>query len=159
MLAQMGSASLVVLAVITLLSAPARPFGAASAAAASGRRTPAVRMQATAAPSQIIDASAAELRAAPNPPPSAEHDILLRAARGEVTERTPVWLMRQAGRYMRSFREFSTKIEFRKRSETAEIATELSLQPWKAFGTDGVITITIVRLLISEIGAKSLTGS
>ena len=154
MLLPMGSAKLVVLAVITLLSAPARPFGAASAAAASGRRTPAVRMQATAAPSQIIDASAAELRAAPNPPPSAEHNILLRAARGEVTERTPVWLMRQAGRYMRSFREFSTKIEFRKRSETAEIATELSLQPWKAFGTDGVIMFSDILTPLPAMGIE-----
>ena len=47
--------------------------------------------------------------------------------------------MRQAGRYMASFREYSTTIGFRERSETPDIATELSLQPWRAFGVDGVI--------------------
>jgi len=85
-------------------------------------RAPAPKIKA-----MLLDATAETLRSAPNPAPSAEHDILLRAARGEVTERTPVWLMRQAGRYMASFREYSTKIGFRERSETAEIATELSL--------------------------------
>jgi len=71
-------------------------------------RAPAPKIKA-----MLLDATAETLRSAPNPAPSAEHDILLRAARGEVTERTPVWLMRQAGRYMASFREYSTKIGFR----------------------------------------------
>lgn len=70
---------------------------------------------------------------------NAEHDILLRAAKGEATDRSPVWLMRQAGRYMKDFRTFSDKYPFRQRSETPEIAIELSLQPFKAFGTDGII--------------------
>lgn len=43
-------------------------------------------------------------------------------------ERTPVWLMRQAGRYMAEFREYSDKYPFRMRSETPDIAIELSLQ-------------------------------
>jgi hypothetical protein len=38
-----------------------------------------------------------------------EHDILLRAARGETVDRSPVWLMRQAGRYMKEFREYSDR--------------------------------------------------
>lgn len=56
--------------------------------------------------------------------------LLLRAAKGEETERAPVWLMRQAGRYMADFRKFSDKYPFRMRSETSEIAVELSLQPY-----------------------------
>lgn len=52
-------------------------------------------------------------------------------------ERTPVWLMRQAGRYMAEFRAYSDKYPFRMRSETPEIAIELSLQPWRAFKPDG----------------------
>mmetsp|Transcript_16775 Transcript_16775/g.68609 ORF Transcript_16775/g.68609 Transcript_16775/m.68609 type:complete len:119 (+) Transcript_16775:216-572(+) len=50
--------------------------------------------------------------------------ILLRAARGELVERPPVWLMRQAGRYMKAFREYSEKYSFRHRSETPEIGTK-----------------------------------
>jgi hypothetical protein len=48
-------------------------------------------------------------------------------------ERTPVWLMRQAGRYMAEFRAYSDKYPFRMRSETPDIAIELSLQVrWRA---------------------------
>lgn len=68
-----------------------------------------------------------------------DRDILVRAARGETVERTPVWLMRQAGRYMASFREYSTKYPFRQRSETPEMAVELSLQCHEAYGMDGII--------------------
>ena len=56
---------------------------------------------------------------------------------GEAVDRTPVWLMRQAGRYMADFRKYSEKYPFRQRSETPEIAIELSLQPWRTFGVDG----------------------
>lgn len=48
-----------------------------------------------------------------------------------------MWLMRQAGRYMAEFRAYSDKYPFRMRSETPEIAIELSLQPWRAFKPDG----------------------
>ena len=68
-----------------------------------------------------------------------DRDILVRAARGETVERTPVWLMRQAGRYMAEFREYSTKYPFRERSETPSMATELSLQCIRAYGMDGII--------------------
>lgn len=66
--------------------------------------------------------------------------LLLRAARGEEVERVPVWMMRQAGRHMQSYRDLC-KIHktFRDRSEQADVATEISLQPWKAYGTDGCI--------------------
>ncbi len=72
-------------------------------------------------------------------PTQSDHDILVRAYKGEKVERIPVWLMRQAGRYMKDFRKFSEKYPFRQRSETPDIAIELSLQPWKRFGLDGVI--------------------
>jgi uroporphyrinogen decarboxylase len=98
--------------------------------------------------------TAEALRMAPNPVATPEHDILLRAARGEDVERTPVWLMRQAGRYMEAFREYSSKIEFRKRSETPEIATELSLQPWRAFGVDGVIMFSDILTPLPALGVE-----
>lgn len=55
-----------------------------------------------------------------------------------------MWLMRQAGRYMAAFREYSDRIGFRERSETSAIAIELSLQPWRAYQTDGVIMFRCV---------------
>ncbi|CAN0515748.1 unnamed protein product, partial [Ectocarpus sp. 12 AP-2014] len=83
---------------------------------------------------------------------SDEHDILLRVAKGEKAERAPVWLMRQAGRYMSAFRKYSDKYPFRHRSETPEIAIELSLQPWRTFGVDGVIMFSDILTPLPSMG-------
>ncbi|PSC73649.1 uroporphyrinogen decarboxylase [Micractinium conductrix] len=65
---------------------------------------------------------------------------MLRALRGEEVERPPVWMMRQAGRYMKVYQELCKKhTTFRERSENVDIAVEVSLQPWRAFQPDGVI--------------------
>ncbi|CAM9161241.1 unnamed protein product [Discosporangium mesarthrocarpum] len=85
---------------------------------------------------------------------SEDHDILLRVARGEPTNRAPVWLMRQAGRYMAEFRKYSDKYPFRHRSETPEIAIELSLQPWRTFGVDGVIMFSDILTPLPAMGIK-----
>ena len=81
-----------------------------------------------------------------------DHDLLVRAAKGEECERTPVWLMRQAGRYMADFRKYSDNYPFRVRSETPEIATELSLQCWKAYGMDGVIMFSDILTPLPAMG-------
>jgi uroporphyrinogen decarboxylase len=81
-----------------------------------------------------------------------EADIMVRAFKGEKVERTPVWLMRQAGRYMADFRKYSEKYPFRMRSETPEIAIELSLQPWKAFGVDAVIMFSDILTPLPAMG-------
>uniref|UniRef100_A0A7S1EQE7 Uroporphyrinogen decarboxylase n=1 Tax=Timspurckia oligopyrenoides TaxID=708627 RepID=A0A7S1EQE7_9RHOD len=78
--------------------------------------------------------------------------ILLECAKGRPVPRPPVWLMRQAGRYMADFRKFSDKYPFRMRSETTEIAVELSLQPWRAFETDGVIMFSDILTPLPAIG-------
>ena len=80
--------------------------------------------------------------------------LLLRVARGEPAERTPVWLMRQAGRYMAEFRQYSDRLPFRERSETSEIAIELSLQPWRAFQTDGVIMFSDILTPLPALGIE-----
>mmetsp|Transcript_1501 Transcript_1501/g.2519 ORF Transcript_1501/g.2519 Transcript_1501/m.2519 type:complete len:387 (+) Transcript_1501:109-1269(+) len=81
-----------------------------------------------------------------------DSDILVRAYKGEDVERTPVWLMRQAGRYMADFRAYSEKYPFRMRSETPEIAIELSLQPWRTFGVDGVIMFSDILTPLPSMG-------
>ncbi|XP_010253157.1 PREDICTED: uroporphyrinogen decarboxylase [Nelumbo nucifera] len=71
---------------------------------------------------------------------TATKPLLLNAARGEKVERPPVWLMRQAGRYMKSYQIICEKYpSFRERSENVDLVVEISLQPWKAFRPDGVI--------------------
>ena len=85
---------------------------------------------------------------------SKDDPILLRAARGEDVERPPVWLMRQAGRYMAGFRAYSEKYPFRHRSETPEIAIELSMQPWRAFKPDGVIMFSDILTPLPALGVE-----
>ena len=60
--------------------------------------------------------------------------------------------MRQAGRYMADFRQYSEKYPFRQRSETPEIAIELSLQPWRSFGVDGVIMFSDILTPLPALG-------
>lgn len=82
-----------------------------------------------------------------------ETPLLLRAARGEKLERPPVWLMRQAGRYMKVYRDLREKYPgFRERSENPDIAIEISLQPWHAFQPDGVIMFSDILTPLPGIG-------
>lgn len=78
---------------------------------------------------------------------------LLRAARGEVLDRPPVWMMRQAGRYMKEYRDLRDKYpSFRDRSEIPELAIEISLQPFRAFQPDGVIMFSDILTPLPGIG-------
>lgn len=78
---------------------------------------------------------------------------LLRAARGELVDRPPVWMMRQAGRYMKAYRDLREKYpSFRDRSEIPEVAIEISLQPWQAFQPDGVILFSDIVTPLPGLG-------
>jgi uroporphyrinogen decarboxylase len=78
---------------------------------------------------------------------------LLRAAKGEILDRPPVWMMRQAGRYMQVYRDLRDKHpSFRERSENADLAIEISLQPWRAFQPDGVIMFSDILTPLAGIG-------
>ena len=86
---------------------------------------------------------------------TAANDIpyLLRVARGEIVERPPVWMMRQAGRYMKVYRDLRDKYpSFRERSENPELAIEISLQPWRAFQPDGVIMFSDILTPLPGMG-------
>lgn len=79
--------------------------------------------------------------------------LLLRAARGEAVERTPVWMMRQAGRYMKIYRDLRDKYpSFRERSENPDLAIEISLQPFRAFQPDGVILFSDILTPLPGVG-------
>ena len=78
---------------------------------------------------------------------------LLRAARKEPLDRPPVWMMRQAGRYMKVYRDLREKYpSFRERSENADLAIEISLQPWRAFRPDGVIMFSDILTPLPGMG-------
>lgn len=84
---------------------------------------------------------------------STQVPYLLRAARGEVLDRPPVWMMRQAGRYMKIYRDLRDKYpSFRERSETVDLAVEISLQPWRAFRPDGVILFSDILTPLPGVG-------
>ncbi|KAH6768546.1 Uroporphyrinogen decarboxylase [Perilla frutescens var. frutescens] len=81
---------------------------------------------------------------------SATEPLLLDAARGKAVERPPVWLMRQAGRYMKSYQILCEKHpSFRERSENVDLVVEISLQPWKVFKPDGVILFSDILTPLS----------
>ena len=87
-----------------------------------------------------MSATAVEAEAEASAGGAEKDPLLLRAARGEKVERSPVWMMRQAGRHMQVYRDLCAKYPtFRERSEIPEVSLEISLQPWRAYKTDGVI--------------------
>ena len=62
-----------------------------------------------------------------------QNDRLLRAARGEEVDRPPVWVMRQAGRYLPEFREMRLKSDFFTMCRTPELAAEATIQPLRRY--------------------------
>uniref|UniRef100_A0A7S0VNB8 Uroporphyrinogen decarboxylase n=1 Tax=Hemiselmis tepida TaxID=464990 RepID=A0A7S0VNB8_9CRYP len=84
-----------------------------------------------------------------------EDPLLLRAARGEKVEYTPVWMMRQAGRHMQVYRDLVKKYPtFRERSEISEVSTEISLQPVRAYGVDGCILFSDILTPLPGMGVE-----
>tara|TARA_B100000700_G_scaffold56459_1_gene60858 strand:- start:539 stop:1648 length:1110 start_codon:yes stop_codon:yes gene_type:complete len=79
--------------------------------------------------------------------------LLLRAARGQNVERPPVWMMRQAGRYMKIYRDLRDKHPgFRERSENPDLSYEISMQPFHAFKPDGVILFSDILTPLPGMG-------
>ncbi len=80
-------------------------------------------------------------------------DRLLRAARNQPVDRPPIWIMRQAGRYLKVYRDLGQKYpSFRERSENPDLAVEISLQPFHAFKPDGVIMFSDILTPLPGIG-------
>merc|ERR1719199_634787 len=84
-----------------------------------------------------------------------EEPLLLRAAKGLPVERPPVWMMRQAGRHMQAYRDLCKEYPtFRQRSEIPEVAVEVSLQPWRQYGTDGCILFSDILTPLPGVGIE-----
>ncbi len=80
-------------------------------------------------------------------------DRFLRACRREPVDATPVWFMRQAGRYMEEYRALRKKHTLIELCKTPELATEVTLQPIRALGVDAAILFADILLILEPLGA------
>jgi uroporphyrinogen decarboxylase len=81
-----------------------------------------------------------------------ELPLFLKACLGQPTERTPIWLMRQAGRYMAEYRAIRAKADFWEVCHTPDLATEVTLQPINAFGLDASIIFSDLLIPLPHMG-------
>lgn len=86
-----------------------------------------------------------------------QNDLILRAARGEKTERTPVWMMRQAGRILPEYRAVRQRLSgFKELVETPELACEVTLQPVDLLGVDAAIIFSDILVVPEAMGCTYL---
>lgn len=82
-----------------------------------------------------------------------KNDLILKAARGEQVERTPVWLMRQAGRILPEYRAVRNKLSgFKELVETPELAAEVTIQPVDLLEVDAAIIFSDILVIPEAMG-------
>lgn len=85
-----------------------------------------------------------------------KNDLILRALKGEKTERVPVWMMRQAGRYLPDYLKLKAKYDFFTRVQTPELATAITLQPIDQVGVDAAIIFSDILVIPQAMGVEVL---
>lgn len=83
-----------------------------------------------------------------------KNDLFLRACRREEINRTPVWLMRQAGRYLPEYRAIREKHDFLTMCKTPELATEVTIQPIDIIGVDAAILFSDILVIPEAMGME-----
>ncbi len=82
-----------------------------------------------------------------------ENDLLLRAAKGQKIERTPVWLMRQAGRILPEYRQIRNALSgFKELVETPHLAAEVTIQPVDILNVDAAIIFSDILVVPESMG-------
>jgi len=76
-----------------------------------------------------------------------KNDLFLKALKGETVERPPVWMMRQAGRYLPDFMKLKEKYDFFTRCRTPELATEITVMPIRQVGPDAAILFSDILVV------------
>ncbi len=82
------------------------------------------------------------------------NDTFLRACRGEKVGYTPVWLMRQAGRYLPEYQEVRSKVDFLTLCKTPELAAKVTLQPVDILGVDAAILFSDILICVEAMGMR-----
>jgi len=83
-----------------------------------------------------------------------KNDLLLRTLRKENVERTPVWMMRQAGRYLPQYIQLREKYSFFERVQTPELAAAITLQPIDIIGVDAAILFSDILVVPQAMGLE-----
>lgn len=86
---------------------------------------------------------------------SSEH-LLLRALRGDTVERRPVWMMRQAGRYLPEYRAIRKDVSFLELCRSADLAAEVTIQPVDIVGVDAAIIFSDILVIPEAMGMHLL---
>jgi uroporphyrinogen decarboxylase len=81
-----------------------------------------------------------------------ENSLFIRACKGEKTERTPVWIMRQAGRYLPEYRAIRAQHDFMTMCKTPELSSEVTVQPIDIIKTDAAILFSDILVIPEAMG-------
>ena len=83
-----------------------------------------------------------------------KNDLLIKALKGEAVDRAPVWMMRQAGRYLPEYIALRNRYGFFERCQTPELACEITLQPVDIIGVDAAILFSDILVVPQAMGME-----